>query len=97
MTKMSKMSVRREAEQTRTRLQHAYIEVKKAKGSRASSLGRIKVILSGPIEVLQKIESSERFSVKGTFFKELANSMKITVYGSDVTFMKATFIEEALI
>ena len=58
-------------------------------------MGPVKVTLSGPTEVVEKIKFS--FDVHAVHAaQKLGGSMKITVSGYDVTFIKATFIEEAL-
>ena len=71
---------------TRTRSQFAYIEVKKA------STSWYQVSLCGPTDVLWDIQRS----VKDCDTDSSGNSMKITLTGSDSTYMKLTLLEEVL-
>ena len=66
-----------------------YIRVTKASG-----VPPVRVTLSGPTDIIQKIYR-EHFDLNKTVqVEKLGGSMKITVSGDDVTFMIATSLEE---
>ena len=92
MLRSTDQTIKMSAEEaTQTRLQYVYIEVSIATGN---VVNPVTATLSGPTEVIQRIKSN--FHPQKIFGEVLGGSMKITVYGCDATFMKATFLEEVL-